>query len=850
MKSGILNTLSAISGKMTIVEWLNSTMFDELVEIDVINDEYRTANHAEDKFVNAPAEGTFSDLYQFTLDHLIHPDDYESYASFVNIDTIQARLDQPDSTGVPGIILNQLRFKRKRGGWRWVELCVIGGEQHGFAPGIIRLYTFSIEPLDNDATKDGTGDPNNLDSPQPYRDKKTGLLGEQDFFNKAEAVLAELNGPNWCVIAIDLDHFSLFNDWYGRKTGDELLARIGTELALAERTSGGLAGYLGQDNFCFFAPYEEKRIANLYNRLSALIAELATAIGFKPVFGISMTNGRTSFIDVFDEAKLAQEYADADYKTDICLFEADMREKSEGEYRILLDFQQGLAENEFVVYLQPQCRVSSGTIVGVEALTRWVKRDGTIVPPMEFIPALEKHGFITDLDCYIWERVCSQLREWLDGGHKAVPVSVNVSQYDFFTIDVAEQFARLIEKYDIPPSLLKIEITESAFAEGSSSIEEAITQLRTLGFTVLMDDFGSGYSSLNRLSNLNVDVIKLDANFLKMEGDDKRKDIHIVESIISMAKTMALPIICEGVETKEQVEFLDGLGCRYIQGFYFYRPMSSADFEKLIGNGDLIDDQGFVTKQNEQFRIKEFLDENVYSDTMLNTILGPVAYYLWHDDDIDIIRFNEQFYESVDVPNFNERVTSIQQFTPKCDVPKLFNLFERASQDQLNGASDIVGFYRTDGSLSRFMMRLYYLGESAEGKRFYGSVRDITEIAELKIQLDLLSNRLPTTILFMRQMNEKWNLRIIIHGLVEETGLTKDRFQSELDDGSFFDRLGEGEMDRLLASAHEAIAHSTDFVGSITLANGNGGTTHLDLEANFVQDSVGDASYVVKLNVR
>lgn len=847
MKSGILDTLAVISGKTSIVEWLNSAIYDEFVKIDVANNEYHIIAQVEDKFACAANEGAYSDLYQFTLDHLIHPDDYDAYASLMNPETVLSRLAQSNVVGVPGVLVNQLRFKRINGGWKWVELCIIGGEQHGFAPGVIHLYTFGIQASD---VIPNTNDVDEAGAQQPYREKKTKLLVEQDFFSKAEELLAEINAPQWCVIAIDLDHFSLFNDWYGRAIGDKLLSLIGAELALAEEASGGLAGYLGQDNFCLFAPYDEERVANLYNRLTAHIAELATAIGFKPVFGISIADGRTSFIDLFDKAKLAMEYAAADNRVDIRFYESSMRENDEHEYSVLLDFQQAIKNNEFVVFLQPQCRASSGAIVGVEALTRWIKPDGTVIPPLDFIPILEKHGFITDLDCYIWDRVCFQLREWINSGHKAVPVSVNVSQYDFYTIDVAEQFAHLAEKYGVVPSLLKIEITESAFAESGSKIEETIARLRDMGFMVLMDDFGSGYSSLNRLSNLNVDVIKLDANFLRMDEEDKRKSIHIVESIINMAKTMALPIICEGVETKEQVEFLDGLGCRYIQGFYFYRPMSSDEFEALVGNDDdLLDELGFVIKQNEQFRMKEFLDQNVYSDSMLNTILGPVAYYLWHGDDIDIIRFNEQFYETVDVPNFNERVSGIQQFTPKDDVPKLFDLFERAVQDQLNGASDVIGFYRTDGSLSRFIMRVYYLGESAEGKRFYGSVRDVTEVAELHIQLNMLANRLPMTFVFMRRMNDKWKLRTIIHGLAEETGLTKEQFQSELDDGSFFKRLGEGEMDVLLDSARKAIADSTDFYGSITLADAHGGTLRLDVEADLVQDSVGDASYILKLNV-
>ena len=250
-----------------------------------------------------------------------------------------------------------------------------------------------------------------------------------------------------------------------------------------------------------------------------------------------------------------------------------------------------------------------------------------MIPPARFVPILEKYGMVTNLDKYIWEGVCAWLRKWIDAGNTPVPISVNVSQIDIFSIDVPEYFNGLLEKYRLPARLIKIEITESAYVEDTAVVRETVRRLRNLGFLVLMDDFGSGYSSLNMLRSLNVDVIKLDAQFLHISENESRKGISILESIINMAKTMTIPVIVEGVETPEQINFLADLGCRYMQGYYFYRPMPVEEFENLIRDPKNVDLNGFEFKANEQFHTREFLDENVFNDAMLNNILGPVAIY-------------------------------------------------------------------------------------------------------------------------------------------------------------------------------------------------------------------------------
>ncbi len=423
------------------------------------------------------------------------------------------------------------------------------------------------------------------------RSELTGLYTEAALAPRGRELLM-LHRVGWCVVAIDLEHFKLFNEWYGREAGDELLVQIGECLSLMAGAVGGLACYLGQDDFALVIPYGEEELKLLYNNLHELIMEHGTSVGFMPAVGVCLADGRSSIEELFDRAAQASQHAKENYHQRVRIFEKEMYQKTEQDYQILSDFQQALHNKELFFELQPQCEIEGGRIVGAESLARWKKADGTMVSPGVFVPVLEQYGFVTDLDKFVWEEVCAWQKKWIESGHTPLPVSVNVSQIDIFAIDVPAYFDQLIHRYSLPVDVIKIEITESAYV-GDDAVVDTVGRLREKGFLVLMDDFGSGYSSLNMLRNLNVDIIKLDAQFLRMGGNDK-KGVQILESIVGMAKSMEAPIIVEGVETGEETEFIRNLGCRYVQGYYFFRPMTVTDFEMLISDERNIDASGFV----------------------------------------------------------------------------------------------------------------------------------------------------------------------------------------------------------------------------------------------------------------
>ena len=559
------------------------------------------------------------------------------------------------------------------------------------------------------------------------------------FFSLADEALDSLRGE-WCFAEISIDHFRLFSDWYGITSGHALLDRIFDAVLDAAESCGSFAGQSGQETIYALLPFDMKRLGELRCSLQKLVSAASEVDSFTVLIGVAPVDGSANdAAEYCNRASLTLSEPQEGGAGNIRLYDAERHMKHLHEYELLNRFRNAIANNEISFFLQPQVRTSTRKIVGAEVLARWHRPDGEWISPGFFVPILEKYGLITQLDRFIWESACKWLRGCIDSGLRPVPISVNVSQIDIRSIDVPVYFDELLKRYSLTPALVHIEITESAYAEDESTVPEAVGQLRSKGFTVFMDDFGSGYSSLNMLRSLNVDVIKLDAQFLRIRDDreEKRKGISIIESMVNMTKNLSVPIVVEGVENENQVQFLSELGCRYMQGYYFYSPMSTDEFENLISRSSRIDDEGFMFKANQELRTREFLDENIYSDTMLNNILGPVAFYLRHGDDVDIVRFNEQFYELVGVRGeaYEERRFRIQRFMPPSDAYQLTVLLDEAEKHWAVGSRGIVGAYRPNGALVYLSLKIFYIDETPQGKRYYVSAQDVTELQVVNAEL-------------------------------------------------------------------------------------------------------------------
>ena len=677
------------------------------------------------------------------------------------------------------------------------------------------------------------------------------ILEERDFVDQGNKILKENKNDKWCLIALDVDHFDLFNRWYGEDNGLSLLENIIYKLKLLpNKYPRDIVAHIYKDNFMLMTLYDEKVIYDLYDELQSIIIDSHYSEGFAFSFGVATIDDDIDIDEGYDRAIIALGRVKSDPSHHIYFYNTKMHLLAEKEYEILSDFMRALKEDEITFYLQPQCRISSRKIVGAEALARWIKKDGTIIPPNDFIPILEKLGFITDLDIYLWDKVCYKISNWMQTGHTAVPVSFNVSRFDIYKMDILKHFLMLTDKYHLPHHLIKIEITESAYIDSSLKVSELIKDLRENGFMVLMDDFGSGYSSLNMLSTMEVDAIKLDALFMNID-EDNSKGIHILESVINMGKSIGLPIIVEGVENKKQKDFLESLGVRYSQGFYFYKPMTTDDFEMIVQDENNIDTRGFIVKLNDQFRVREFLDTNVYSDSMLNQILGSVAIYELEGENVNIIRFNEQFYQSVNVSDFHEKLIAINNVMPEEDRPILLNLLQEAKDDRFNGAEGTLRFRKITGELTSYKMRFFHIGQKGNNDLFYGKALNITELVDDMQKLSTISEFGDENLVFVQEIDKKWSFSLASFTLHHLLDVSRDQLEDELNNGQMFHLFNNAEEAYyFINKLEEKKIHNENFVYEYDLTDKDKNNHHIIVEAICLIERANNISYLFKFKIK
>lgn len=550
------------------------------------------------------------------------------------------------------------------------------------------------------------------------------------FMERLRKRLPEILPNTYCIVAIDIEHFRLFNKLYGRSSGDEVIRYIYTCLKQSALEYDGIDAYLGGDNFVAFLPDDDEVLNNIRQKIIKKFSKWNNTSAFFPLFGV-YTIKDTSVLPelVYDHAMLALSHAEEDYKWHICRYTMEMESCLEEEVYLLAAIEEGLEKGEFTFFAQPQCNIATGQIVGAEALVRWQKPDGEVLLPGGFIPVLEKNKMIDQLDRYVWEKVCQWLKGWIDQGYSPVPISINVSRIDIYAMDVPKYIFSLLEKYQIPEHLIKIEITESAYTENNNRISHAVNTFRNRGLVVMMDDFGCGYSSLNMLKNIPVDVLKLDMRFLQFKEEERQKSANILESIVNMAGLLHLPIVVEGVENESQEKFVQKLGCRYIQGFYYYKPLPIKKFEELLRDKRQIDTQGLVYKQVEPMHIREFIDTNFVSDSMLNNVLGPVVFFEVLGGDIKITCVNEQYFRMLGEQHFEEDIQKeFLKRIPEEERCVFHRMIEKAFENPVLGADGMIHLLREGEQKMSVYTKVFYLREREGYRQYYCSLLDISRV--------------------------------------------------------------------------------------------------------------------------
>ncbi|MCH5264302.1 MAG: bifunctional diguanylate cyclase/phosphodiesterase [Lachnospiraceae bacterium] len=415
------------------------------------------------------------------------------------------------------------------------------------------------------------------------RDDVTGGKNKKEFERIARDLLR--GDGQYVMVYANVDRFKLINEAYGNSVGDMILREIQTVID-EELRWDEVSGRIMADNFGILMRFHsieklEQSLSRISKRLSGLSDEDGNEYGIILYFGICVIEDNEAEVSaLLEHANLARKKIAPSHLVPMGIYDEKDRERLSRDKELEMKMHQALEHGDFIPYLQPKYELQGETVAGAEALVRWVDPEEGMIYPNEFIPLFEKNGFVVEIDLYMFEQVCKLVEKWVKEGQKLIPISVNLSRSHFEIANFFDKYEQLLKKYNIPPKAIEIELTESLFYNDMSSLNTLVNKIHQAGLSCSIDDFGSGYSSLNMLKDVKVDALKLDRVFFASGEDDKRgKDV--IQSVIRLAQALDLRTISEGVEKRNQVEFLKQMHCDLIQGYVFAKPMPIQEFECL-----------------------------------------------------------------------------------------------------------------------------------------------------------------------------------------------------------------------------------------------------------------------------
>ncbi|HBG1231270.1 TPA: EAL domain-containing protein [Clostridioides difficile] len=416
-----------------------------------------------------------------------------------------------------------------------------------------------------------------------YEDKVTHIGNQNKFYRECSKYLLDKPSLNYIIVYFDINNFKMINDTFGYEFGDNLLITIAKALK-EELTEGEVYARLSSDYFAIFCDYKNgknkliRKIDSIRNNIESnlsIVFEISLCVGIYFV-----EEGEVDIQKAVNKANMARSVAKGK-NINYAIYNEDVRNKLSEESMILDDIKIALVKNQFEVYYQPKFSLVTGEMIGSETLIRWNHPEHGFISPAVFIPIAEKSKLILKIGRFVFERVCNDLSEWKKQGKKIVPVSINLSRVELYQPDIVKFINKTIQMYNLSSDLIEIEITETVAINELNILKNVLNELRKYGFSISMDDFGTGYSSISCLRDMPIDILKLDKSFLNgIEHDERSR--NIAKSIVSLAKSLDLVVIIEGVESKEQAELMKQFGCDLVQGFYFARPMPAKNFLDLL----------------------------------------------------------------------------------------------------------------------------------------------------------------------------------------------------------------------------------------------------------------------------
>lgn len=463
------------------------------------------------------------------------------------------------------------RMREKTGAIGWYHICIqnIRDEK-----GNITRVIGTLKDVDREVKS------SEMIRHQSEFDGLTELYNANHFYRVASHIL-EMNDSTYAIVAFDIDRFRMINDLFGMITGDAVLRHIASVLN-EKLPAGSISCRMHSDIFVACIPYNRKGdVIKCVEKIRKGIYKNDFSFDVNTSYGIYLVENREVPINLMcDRATLAARTVKNNAIKFCAFYDEQYRNEMIKATEIEQDMNTAIKDKQFVMYLQPKVSLETGKLCGAEVLARWMHPVKGLIQPNDFIPLFEKNGFILRLDEYMWEEACKAISRWKKKGIPLIPLSVNISRYHIRNNDLIGVWKRLLRKYDIDPKNISLEITETFFYD-SSDLQNVMAKLQDMGFRLEMDDFGSGYSSLNMIRRVPVDTIKIDKDFLDQELSSERGKVVITHTI-AMAKDLRLSVVAEGVETQEHVDFLKNACCDIAQGYYFAKPMPLEEFEQMF----------------------------------------------------------------------------------------------------------------------------------------------------------------------------------------------------------------------------------------------------------------------------
>lgn len=600
------------------------------------------------------------------------------------------------------------------------------------------------------------------------RDTLTGVYNRQYFMRSTSALLKRYPDEKFVLIRFDIDHFRLYNSSFGSEAGNELLINMANQIEVElERYNIKRYSYgrIESDVFCICIPYRKEKLESELMLARKKLQKMNESYRIKASFGLYVVeNHFEDMEEMYSHTVEASRKCKDSVNSVFSYYDSSMSEKEEKAQRLTNEMQKALETKQFLVYLQPKYSIETDAPCGAEALVRWKHPQWGMVSPGEFIPVFEQNGLIVQLDYYMWESVCEILSRWYKTQEVVYPVSVNISRISLYNPMMVEQIDNLTVKYEIPKSLLQLEITESAYMSNPDLMTETIKKLRDKGFVILMDDFGSGYSSLNTLKDIEVDILKIDMKFLPT-GHNNVKSEKILASVARMAGWLGMPVVVEGVETKEQKDFLESIGCTYVQGYYYAKPMPVEEYENLIKRYNKKEEEKEVDVSEE---ILNDLDEIWSSDSssgmLLRSISVPFAVFEYENSQIDILRMNQAFRNKYGSKG-------LDSFLIYKEMYKLITALDEVVISKGSGECECL-FVMPDGAGKWEHIRLIYIGTVGKTNLIGATMSDVTLERMLEKELNTVFN-------VLNNKNNLQNSLLIIDDIELSRELLTNLFEDE-----------------------------------------------------------------------